>query len=245
MSETMRLDKLLSNLGYGTRKEIKQMAKQGMILVDGKEAKDASLHVDPVLSVVSVNGKVLKYRKYIYLMLNKPAGVISATWDPSHRTVIDILPEEYRCFDLFPVGRLDIDTEGLLLLTNDGKMAHFLLSPKRHVPKKYYVLVEGYVDKQDVIMFNEGIVLDDGYKTLPAELEIIKQSAYSEAYVTIHEGKFHQVKRMFESCGKKVKYLKRLQMGTLKLDEALVPGQARELTCEEIKNLEELYASIV
>lgn len=237
MSEKMRLDKLLSNFGYGTRKEIKQIAKQGIILVDGKVTKDTSVHVDPVSSVISVNGKVLNYRKYIYLMMNKPAGIISATWDPSHRTVIDILPEEYRCFDLFPVGRLDIDTEGLLLITNDGKMAHFLLSPKRHVPKKYYALVEGYVNEQDAKSFNEGIILDDGYKTLPAQLEIIKQANYSEVYVTIHEGKFHQVKRMFQSCGKKVKFLKRLQMGTLKLDESLMPGQTRELTEEEIENL--------
>lgn len=240
MSDKLRLDKLLSNFGFGTRKEIKQMAKQGMIIVDGKIIKDASMRVDPVASVISANGKILKYRKNIYLMMNKPAGVISATWDTSHRTVIDILPEEYRCFNLFPVGRLDIDTEGLLLLTDDGKMAHFLLSPKRHVPKKYYALVEGYVDEQDIKMFNEGIELDDGYKTLPAKLEIIRQGLYSEVYVTIHEGKFHQIKRMFAGCGKKVKFLKRLQMGPLKLDETLMPGHARELTSSEISYLEEL-----
>ncbi|MCX7842713.1 MAG: rRNA pseudouridine synthase [Clostridia bacterium] len=237
MRKTQRLDKILANFGFGTRKEIKQAVKNGIVRVDGVAANDSGMHVDPESSAIEVNGEVLNYRKYIYLMMNKPQGVISATFDLKHRTVADLLPEEYRHFEAFPVGRLDIDTEGLLIMTNDGQLAHELLSPKRHVPKRYYALVEGCVNDMDISAFKCGIILDDGYKTLPAELTIIKAGEYSETEVVIMEGKFHQVKRMFEAVGKRVKFLKRLQMGGLKLDNSLAPGQVRELTAQELNSL--------
>lgn len=237
MRYTQRLDKILSNFGYGTRKEIKQLVKEGAVRVDGVTAKDSGMHVDPDKSTIEINGEVLNYREFIYVMMNKPAGVISATYDNRLRTVIDILPDEFRCFNLFPVGRLDIDTEGLLLLTNDGQLAHELLSPKKHVPKKYYAFITGNVAEEDKRKFGEGIILDDGYKTLPADLTILRAGDYSEIELVIHEGKFHQVKRMFESVGKKVKYLRRIEMGRLKLDETLKPGECRELTSQEVEML--------
>lgn len=237
MRETQRLDKLLSNFGYGTRKEIKQLVKNGMVRVDGSIAADSGMHVDPKGSVVQVGDEILNYREFIYLMMNKPEGVISATYDGKLRTVIDLLPEEFRNFELFPVGRLDIDTEGLLILTNDGQLAHELLSPKKHVPKRYYALVEGMVTEKDGEAFRLGVELDDGYRTLPACLDILKSGNISEIELVIHEGKFHQVKRMFEAVGKQVKFLKRLAMGQLRLDESLKPGECRELSGEEIQIL--------
>lgn len=163
--------------------------------------------------------------------MNKPAGVISATFDNKYKTVVDLLSDEYKVYDLFPVGRLDIDTEGLILLTNDGNLAHQLLSPKKCVPKKYYAIIQGNVTEKDVEKFRSGVVLDDGYKTMPAELEIINDG---EVVIVIYEGKFHQVKRMFESVGKKVEYLKRVAMGGIELDKNLNTGNIRELTEEEI-----------
>jgi len=230
----MRLDRVLSNFGFGSRSEIKKLVKEGLIRVDGSTVKEASMHVDPENSRIEVGGTLLNYRKFIYIMMNKPAGVISATVDNRHRTAIDLLPDEFSCFDLFPAGRLDIDTEGLLLLTNDGQMAHELLSPKKHVDKRYYALIAGVVTDEDISRFAEGIVLDDGYKTMPAELEIIKSGTHSEIELTLHEGKYHQVKRMFEAIGKKVIYLKRIRMGGLQLDDTLRPGECRELTAEEV-----------
>lgn len=239
MRETQRVDKILSNFGYGTRKEIKQLVKCGAVKVDGIIVKDSGMHVDPNESSIEVSGEILKYREYIYVMMNKPQGVISATYDNKLRTVVDILPNEYKCFDLFPAGRLDIDTEGLLLMTNDGQLAHELLSPKKHVPKRYYAIIDGNVTESDVEAFKEGVVLDDGYKTLSSNLFILKSGDISEIEIVIFEGKFHQVKRMFEAVGKKVKYLKRVEMGKLKLDETLETGQCRELTDEEISLLKE------
>lgn len=239
MRETLRLDKVLSNFGYGTRKEIKQIVKEGAIKVDGVVARDSGMHVDPKNTTIEINGEVLNYREFIYVMMNKPDGVVSATYDNKLRTVVDILPDELKCFGLFPVGRLDIDTEGLLIMTNDGQLAHELLSPKKHVSKRYYALVEGAVDNRDVEKFKEGVTLDDGYETLPAELEIIRTGEFSEIELVIYEGKFHQVKRMFEAVGKKVKYLRRIEMGRLKLDESLKTGECRELTGEEIELLKE------
>lgn len=237
MKNTQRLDKLLSNFGYGTRSEIRNLVKDGVIKVDSSIVKDSSLHVDPENSRIEINGKLLNYRRFIYIMMNKPAGVISATYDKKLRTAIDLLPEEFSCFDLFPAGRLDIDTEGMLLLTNDGQLAHNLLSPKKHVPKRYYALIDGLTTAEDARIFKEGVVLDDGYKTMPAELEIIKAGQHSEIELTLHEGKFHQVKRMFEAVGKKVIYLKRIRMGGLKLDETLEAGGCRELTPAEVELL--------
>lgn len=237
MKNTQRLDKLLSNFGYGTRSEIRRAMKDLVIKVDGNLVKDTSLHVDPENSSIEINGERLQYRKFIYLMMNKPAGVISATHDNKLRTANDLLPEKFSCFDLFPAGRLDIDTEGMLLLTNDGQLAHNLLTPKKHVSKRYYARIDGLTTAEDIRLFKEGVILDDGYKTMPAELEIIKAGPFSEIELVLHEGKFHQVKRMFEAVDKKVVYLKRIQMGGLKLDKALEPGECRELTPAEVELL--------
>jgi 16S rRNA pseudouridine516 synthase len=237
MKNTMRLDRLLANFGFGSRSEIKKMVKNGLVTVDGVPANDSSMHVDPEKSVIVANSKTLNYRKFIYVMMNKPAGVVSATYDPKIETVTDLLPGELACFSLFPAGRLDIDTEGLILLTNDGQLAHNLLSPRKHVAKRYYALIQGQVTEKDIKAFSEGVILDDGYRTMPAELVIIRSGLRSEAELVLHEGKFHQVRRMFEAVGKKVLYLKRLQIGSLKLDETLEPGQCRELTPEEVQQL--------
>ncbi|CDF59469.1 pseudouridine synthase [Thermobrachium celere] len=232
-----RLDKVLANMGYGTRKEVKALCKKGLVLVNGDIVKDSSVHVDPENDTIEVDGEVLKYKKYIYVMLNKPQGVISATEDDFDETVVDILPDEFKIFKPSPVGRLDKDTEGLLILTNDGELNHLLLSPRRHVPKKYYAKVKGVVTQEDVEKFKEGVVLDDGYKTMPAELTILKSDEISEIELVIYEGKYHQVKRMFEAVGKKVVYLKRIEMGPLKLDDSLELGECRELTDDEVQLL--------
>lgn len=225
-----RLDKVLANMGVGTRKEVKQLIKKGEVSVRGMVAQRADLKIDPEADELWVGGKKIVYKKHIYLMLNKPEGVISATFDPRHRTVCDLVPEEFAHFKPFPVGRLDIDTRGLLILTNDGKLAHELLSPKKHVPKTYFAKLDKEVCKEDIDAFEKGIVLDDGYKTLPARLE----EGEGGVYVTIYEGKFHQVKRMFNQVGKNVTYLKRIKMGNLTLDPALSKGEVRELTKEEL-----------
>ncbi|MEK4627578.1 MAG: pseudouridine synthase [Solibacillus sp.] len=233
----MRLDKLLANMGYGSRKEVKVLLKQKAVTVDGETVKDASMHVNPETQNVSVFGERVEYIEFIYIMMNKPPGVISATEDKYDQTVIDLLDPYVQHFEPFPVGRLDKDTEGLLLITNDGNLAHNLLSPKKHVPKWYYARIEGVVTEDDVKAFAHGVTLDDGYHTKPGELVILSSGEQSEIELMIQEGKFHQVKRMFEAVGKKVTYLKRLSMGSLKLDEELLLGDYRELTEEELKNL--------
>lgn len=240
----MRLDKLLSNLGYGTRSEIKKMCKQGMVKVNGQEIKKSDYHIDPNQDQVCLNGQTIRYREFIYLMMNKPAGYVSATFDRYDQTVIDLIDHEYLAFDPFPVGRLDKDTEGLLVITNDGQLSHRVLSPKKHVPKKYYAEIDQEVLARDIKAFSQGIYIGDDYTTKPASLEVIRTfeadggTVHSEIYVTISEGKFHQVKRMFEAVGKNVLYLKRVQMGGLKLDESLELGEYRELTEEEVDLLE-------
>ena len=234
----LRIDKLLANMGYGTRKEVKKLLKTGVVKVDGMMVKDAKTHVDPKKQIVTVWGEEVEYKPFIYLMMNKPKGVISATEDAVEETVVDLLEEEDRIFDPFPIGRLDKDTEGLLLLTNDGQLAHQLLSPKKHVPKTYEAIIDGEVTEEDVAAFRRGVVLDDGYETKPAELVIIRSGLRSDVQVTITEGKFHQIKRMFQAVGKRVVYLKRIQMGPISLDETLEPGEYRELTDEEIALLE-------
>lgn len=234
MAKTQRLDKLLSHMGYGTRKEIKGIVKKGWVLVNQNVVKDSSQHVDPYQDKIIVNGEELRYREYIYIMMNKPQGVISASFDPRIETVVDLLPEKYQVYEPFPIGRLDKDTEGLLLISNDGKLAHELLSPKKHIPKTYFAVVEGKVDEEDVVRFSEGVVLEDGYKTMPGQLRILKSGEWSEIELTIYEGKFHQVKRMFLAVGKTVTYLKRISMGNLKLDASLELGEFRELTKEEL-----------
>ncbi|MET4561995.1 pseudouridine synthase [Lysinibacillus parviboronicapiens] len=234
----MRLDKLLANMGYGSRKEVKQLLKQKAVSVDGTYVKDAAMHVDPEKQDVSVFGERVLYTEFVYYMMNKPPGVISATEDLRDETVIDLLEPLHQHFQPFPVGRLDKDTEGLLLLTNDGVLAHNLLSPKKHVPKVYYALIEGIVTESDGEAFARGVELDDGYITKPGELVILKSAQQSEIELTIQEGKFHQVKRMFEAVGKRVTYLKRLSMGSLKLDDSLELGAYRELTIEELASLQ-------
>ncbi len=240
MSNRLRLDKLLGHMGIGTRSEIKALVKRGEVSVDGVPVKDSGLKVNVETAVVVVAGERVVYREFVYLMMNKPAGVISATEDRRLRTVLDLLPVNYAHFELFPVGRLDRDTEGLLLLTNDGQLAHDLLSPRKHVAKTYQALVQGVVEDADVAAFSEGVTLDDGYVTLPAELvidQVDAVSGQSSIRLTITEGKFHQVKRMFLARGKQVLYLKRLTMGALALDETLALGAVRELTEEEWKGL--------
>lgn len=233
----MRIDKVLANLGYGSRKEVKKLLKDGSVTVNDEKIKDAKQHVDPEKDLIRINGETIEYREFIYLMMNKPPGVISATEDNRDETVIDLLEAEDLIFEPFPVGRLDKDTEGLLLITNDGHLAHRLLSPKKHVPKTYFAVINQEVTEEDVIAFRKGVILDDGYATKPGELNILKSGERSDIELTITEGKFHQVKRMFEAVGKKVVYLQRLSMGPLQLDETLELGEYRELTEEELQSL--------
>lgn len=235
----MRIDKMLANLGFGSRKEVKKILKDGAVKVNDRVVKDAKEHVDPKEDIVTLHGEVIEYKEFIYLMMNKPQGVISATEDHQEKTVVDLLEMEDAVYSPFPVGRLDKDTEGLLLLTNDGQLSHRLLSPKKHVPKTYFAVIDQEVTEEDVIAFKKGVILDDGYETKPGELSILKSGIRSDIELTITEGKFHQVKRMFEAVGKKVVYLKRISMGPLLLDESLELGEYRELTDEEIQSLME------
>ena len=239
MAKKLRIDKILSNVGYGSRAEIKKYCKYGIIFVNGQVVNNPGLQVDPENDEIIFDGEKVNYREFVYIMLNKPGGYISATYDKFDPIVLDLIDPSYLVFEPFPVGRLDKDTEGLLVLTNDGQLSHRVLSPKKHVPKTYYAKVEGVVTNDDILEFEDGVVLDDGYKTMPSQLKILKSDEISEIELTIHEGKFHQVKRMFESVGKKVVYLKRLSMGNLKLDESLALGEYRELTIDEIRQMEE------
>ena len=235
----MRIDKMLANLGFGSRKEVKQLLKSGAVKVDDVVVKDAKQHIDTNNQTVTLNGEVIEYKEYIYLMMNKPQGVLSATEDSVSETVIDLLELGDQVYEPFPVGRLDKDTEGLLLITNDGQLAHKLLSPKKHVPKTYFAVIDGEVTGEDVEAFAVGVTLDDGYETKPGDLKIVKSGIRSDIELTITEGKFHQVKRMFEAVGKKVVYLKRISMGPLPLDETLELGEYRELTDDEVELLKE------
>lgn len=233
----MRLDKLLSNMGYGSRKEIKIIVKSKAVEVNGKVAKDVSMHVDSEMDEILVSGEKVIYTEFVYLMMNKPPGVISATEDKKDQTVIDLLEPIDQHFQPFPVGRLDKDTEGLLLITNDGHLTHQLLSPKKHVPKLYFAEIEGLVTEEDILKFKEGVILEDGYLTKSGDLTILRSGETSEIELVITEGKFHQVKRMFEAVGKRVTYLKRLKMGSLELDSSLTLGQYRPLTEKELEEL--------
>ncbi len=243
MAGGIRLDKYLVEMAVGSRSQIKEAAKKGRIRVNGEIEKRTEKKIDPQKDQVFVDGVEISYVKTEYYMLNKPQGVVSATWDNLHKTVLDLLEDKKRK-DLFPVGRLDIDTEGLLLITNDGDLAYRLLSPKRHVDKVYDAKVSGTLPEDAREQFKRGIVLTDGTPTLPAHLEILKteealSELLSEIRLTIHEGKFHQVKRMFEAIGCKVVYLKRISMGSLVLDDKLSPGQYRPLTEDEVQKLQE------
>lgn len=235
----MRLDKILTHSGYGSRKEVQKIIKSKKVIVDGQVVSKPEANVDPNQSEIYISGKPVDYQEFYYYILNKPGGYISATEDPKEQTVIDLLDIEDRNKELFPVGRLDKDTEGLLLLTNDGKMAHDLLSPKKHVDKTYYAKVKGAMVQEDVTVFAQGITLENGTTYQPGKLEIISSGEFSEIYVTIKEGKFHQVKRMVQFVGKEVVYLKRIQMGRLKLPEDLALGEYRKLTEEELAYLQQ------
>ena len=234
----MRLDKYLSDMGAGTRSELKQEIRRSGVSIDGVIIKDPGFSVSESSHVV-FRGSVIAYEEFVYYMLNKPAGIISASEDDREPTVVDLITEQKRK-DLFPVGRLDRDTEGLLLITNDGALSHRLLSPKHHVDKVYFARVSGILSDSDIELFREGLVLTDGLECLPADLKILSVSEdeyISEAEITVREGKFHQVKRMFSSVGAEVLYLKRLSMGPLTLDPDLAPGEYRRLTADEMTSL--------
>ena len=228
----MRLDKYLSELNIGTRKEIKAAVRKGRVLIDGKMASDPSVSLSGE-ETVTFDGRVLTYEKYVYYMMNKPPGVITASRDARMETVMDLLGEARRK-DLFAVGRLDRDTTGLLLLTNDGDFDHRLMSPKHHVEKEYRVTVSGALTEEDVSLFAAGLKVDAELTCAPAVLKILSSGKVSEADLTIHEGKYHQVKRMFAAVGKEVTGLKRIRIGGLSLDPSLPEGAFRKLTEDEI-----------
>lgn len=227
----MRLDKLLSELGVASRSELRSIIRAGRVKVDGAVVTAPERKVDAEASEISLDGEALRWQHFRYFMMDKPEGVLSVTEDRRQRTVLDLLPEELRRLGLFPVGRLDKDTSGLLLLTNDGDFAHRVISPKSNVPKRYRAEVEGVPDERDVKAFKEGIVLSDGTQCLPAALEI---TGGSVCFVTVMEGKYHQVKRMLAACGKPVAHLRRLSVGELSLGESLEPGGIRELGQEDL-----------
>lgn len=233
----MRLDKYLCETGFGTRSQVKDLLKKGQVMVNGEVVKKPELKINETTDQILCQGKKASYQKNIYLMLHKPAGVVSATEDNREKTVLDLVRPEDRKNGLFPVGRLDKDTEGLLLLTDDGELAHRLLSPKKHVDKTYYAKIDGQVTEEHIKQFREGLDIGDEKKTLPAVLTILLSGPVSEIEVTIHEGRFHQIKRMFEAVGCKVTYLKRLSMGSLVLDETLPPEEYRPLTEAELEGL--------
>ena len=263
MGKAVRLDKFLADSGAGTRTDVKKLIQKGMVQVNGEKVKKPELKVDPENDVVELGGERLGARaEFMYYLLHKPAGYVSATEDTREKTVLELVPKDSRR-NLFPVGRLDKDTEGLLLITDDGQLAHQLLSPKKHVDKIYYAKIKGIVTEEDVRLFEKGVHIGDEKPTMPAALEILsvqkerrkekikeqkilpetknetdeKEDGYSEIYLTIKEGRFHQVKRMFRAVGKEVVYLKRIQFGTLTLDPSLKPGQYRKLTEEEVEQL--------
>ena len=229
----IRLDKLLAHSGYGSRKEVKELIRKGQVSVNEVVIKDDDFKVDEVNDEVIVEGIIVDYQKFIYIMMNKPDGVLSATYDPKDPIILDLI-EDVPTRGLFPVGRLDKDSEGLLLITNDGKLAHELLSPKKHVDKVYYIEYSGELDKDVEFKFKDGITLEDGYKCLPAKIELLGDN---KAYVTISEGKFHQVKRMINMCNGEVTYLKRVKFGPLDLDESLKEGEYRFLSNLELDRL--------
>ncbi|GGB02785.1 rRNA pseudouridine synthase [Macrococcus hajekii] len=226
----MRLDKFLANHGIGTRTEVKQLIKKGAVTVNDDIVKKPEYKVNEASDVIKCNGTTIEYEKELYIILNKPQGVISATEDNLHTTVVDLMPE-FSHFNIHPVGRLDKDTEGLLILTTDGQFSHRVLSPSKHVNKTYRAKLDGEVDVEAVNLFKMGITLEDGYRCMPAQLNILSPDNIE---VTIQEGKFHQVKRMFQAIGLNVIYLKRMRMGNLDLPADLDTGQYRKMTIEEI-----------
>lgn len=231
-----RLDKILSGTGRWSRREVRELVKAGRVTANGAIVRAPEEKYDRAGLDLRVDGEVVSGEKHVYLMLHKPAGYVSATDDPRQTTVLELLPPHLRRVGLFPAGRLDKDTEGLLLLTNDGGLAHDLLSPRKHVDKTYFVRVDGVLDESDTAAFETGMTLGDGFTCLPAGLERLARP--DEALVTLREGKYHQIKRMLAARGKPVVYLKRLTMGPLALDKGLAPGAWRPLTGEEQAALE-------
>ncbi|MEG1720853.1 MAG: pseudouridine synthase [Pseudoflavonifractor sp.] len=232
-----RIDKMLAGTGHWSRKEVKDLVRAGRVTVDGAVAARPEDKADPDTAIITVDGLPVGCGQMVYLMLHKPAGLISATEDPKQKTVLELLPEHLRRVGLFPAGRLDRDTEGLLLLTNDGDLAHRLLSPRHHVDKTYFVRTDGRLDGADAAAFETGMVLGDGLNCLPAGLELLPCEEGNQAIVTLREGKYHQIKRMLAARGKPVIYLKRLTMGSLSLDPALPKGAWRPLTAAELQAL--------
>lgn len=237
MAKQIRLDKFLCDAGFGTRKEIKEHLKKQAVTVNGTTVTKPEYKVHPEEDVICFQGEAVSFSEFAYYMFHKPAGCVTATRDRDCRTVMDYFHDVKRK-DLFPVGRLDKDTEGFLLITNDGALAHNLLSPKKHVEKTYFARTEGQVKEEHIALFAEGLDIGDEKPTLPAKLEILSSGETSEILLTITEGRFHQVKRMLEAVGCRVTYLKRLSMGGLSLDEALAPGEYRRLSAEEMKRLQ-------
>ncbi len=231
----IRLDKYLADMGIGSRSEVKNFIRKGTVTVNGKIEKSPECKISPTADEVCYNKEKISYLEYEYYMFHKPSGCVSATEDKIHRTVLDYIDTKRK--DLFPVGRLDRDTEGLLFITNDGNLAHALLSPKRHVEKTYYARIRGRVTASHQEAFRQGLDIGDEKKTLPAELNILSSDDISVITVSITEGRYHQVKRMFEAVGKEVIYLKRLSMGGICLDKTLLPGAYRRLTEEELAKL--------
>ena len=241
MDKELRLDKFLADMGKGTRSALKEAVRKGRVRVNGEVIKKADIKVRIPGDTVTLDGEEVAYDVMEYYMLNKPQGVVSATEDKKYPTVLDLIADKKRK-DLFPVGRLDKDTEGFLLITNDGELAHNLLSPKKHVDKVYRARIEGQVTAKDAALFAKGLEIDDedgAWRAMPAKLNILSSGPESEVEITIREGKFHQIKRMFEAVDKKVVYLKRLSMGSLRLDETLALGEYRELTEDEVQALKE------
>ncbi|WP_026286066.1 pseudouridine synthase [Salsuginibacillus kocurii] len=234
----MRIDKLLGNMGYGTRKEIKGLVKQGAVSVNGERVRQSSINIDPDEDEVSVWGEIVEYRQHIYLMMNKPGDVVSATKDENQETVIDLLEWEDAVREPFPVGRLDKDTEGLLLLMTDGKLSHALMSPKKHIEKEYEARLAEPLAEGAVQAFADGIELADGHQSEPAKLEVKEEGSEPVIKVVLTEGKYHQVKRMVAAVGNKVIELRRVRIGPLWLDEDLDPGEYRDLSEEELEQLE-------
>lgn len=235
MDKKLRLDKYLADMGMGSRSQVKEAIRKGNVQVNKEMIKTPEFKVSSA-DQVTFSGQPVAYAGYEYYMLNKPAGTVSATDDRRYPTVVSLIETKLRS-DLFPVGRLDLDTEGLLLITNDGALAHELLSPRKHVAKCYYAKVAGNLPKDCREQFAAGVLLEDGTVTLPAEVSILEEGAVNQVLLTIYEGKYHQVKRMFEAVGTQVTYLKRISMGSLRLDEKLQPGQYRELTSDELASL--------
>ena len=233
-----RIDKIIASQGKYSRSEVKKLVKDGRVTLDGKVIKSSDIKADPDLNDIAIDGKTLGYKKHLYIMLNKPQGVVSATEDTDHQTVIDLVPKDLRRDGLFPAGRLDGDTVGFVLITDDGDFAHRILSPKNHIMKTYHATLQRPVTQDDIDAFRNGIELKDGTLCLEAQVRPLEGDE-PMAEIKICEGKYHQVKRMFAALGNKVVFLKRVKMGNLPLDESLKEGQCREITADELKLIQE------